>query len=442
MSVNHQASAADDLNDSPVVENGGENALSSNIKGSVSHIATNCNHLHDLEEQNEHDQNNTEDKTEDSNDPEKFDEGDHVPEPGPSQYNEEFSYSHTSCYYCNGYYEPSFDEPVCGTCHLFLFSDEVSRPHTTLPINSEKTDDGDSGNDEPTDGYYERRSSNQSGYPVPEQPPNLVERLNQLSTPRPSDNLSSHLVECLPSEVLLAVFSFLDDMSLWSVGFVCKRWHNLLRSHVPLESWKTYVKRRFPLYKPICNIYDWFQVYSQFMQSCPCKTCLQLSLQPQMRDEENTWRSNRLRNELKTLTSEPPEGIEAMPLDSNYCHWQATITGPVGSPYEGGIFYLYVLVPYGYPMSPPIVRFLTKIFHPNISRHGDVGLDSITHNWSLALTLSKVLISVQSLLTDPFCQVCMESDIGKLYLNNREVFEDIARTWTWKYAMHDILPPL
>ena len=105
------------------------------------------------------------------------------------------------------------------------------------------------------------------------------------------------------------------------------------------------------------------------------------------------------------LRADPPEGIEAEPLDQKCCHWQATITGPVGSPYEGGLFYLYVQVPYSYPMCPPVVRFLTRIFHPNVSRHGDVGIDSIQHNWSLALTISKVLISVQSLLTDPYCEV-------------------------------------
>lgn len=58
-----------------------------------------------------------------------------------------------------------------------------------------------------------------------------------------------------------------------------------------------------------------------------------------------------------------------------------------------------------YPMSPPVVRFLTRILHPNISRHGDVGIDSVHHNWSLALTISKVLISIQSLLTDPYTAV-------------------------------------
>lgn len=56
-------------------------------------------------------------------------------------------------------------------------------------------------------------------------------------------------------------------------------------------------------------------------------------------------------------------------------------------------------------MCPPVVRFLTKIVHPNVSRHGDVGIDIIQHNWSLALTISKLLLSVQSLLTDPFTEV-------------------------------------
>ena len=93
-------------------------------------------------------------------------------------------------------------------------------------------------------------------------------------------------------------------------------------------------------------------------------------------------------------------------------------------------------------MQPPVVRFVTKVFHPNISRHGDVGLDSIHHNWSLALTISKVLLSIQSLLTDPFSYVCMEPAIGLMYQNNAVEFNRIARLWTWKYAMHDYLNPL
>ena len=69
------------------------------------------------------------------------------------------------------------------------------------------------------------------------------------------------------------------------------------------------------------------------------------------------------------------------------------ISGPVGSPYEGGIFFLYLKVPFSYPFNPPEVRFLTRIFHPNVSRHGDIGIDSIQqHNWVSGLTIPKVRI--------------------------------------------------
>ncbi|TMW42544.1 hypothetical protein DOY81_012379 [Sarcophaga bullata] len=92
-------------------------------------------------------------------------------------------------------------------------------------------------------------------------------------------------------------------------------------------------------------------------------------------------------------------------------------------------------------MIPPTVRFLTKILHPNVSRHGDVGIDIFQHNWSLALNVSKVLLSVQSLLTDPYTEVCMEPDLGYMYENNRSRFESLARSWTWKYAMFELIPP-
>lgn len=124
--------------------------------------------------------------------------------------------------------------------------------------------------------------------------------------------------------------------------------------------------------------------------------------------EENVWRRNRLRTEMKAMRNDPVDGIETIPLDTSCCHWQATIEGPTGSPYEGGLFFLYIQVPLLYPLIPPIVRFLTRIYHPNVSRHGDIGIDLIKHNWSSALTISKLLISIQSLLTDPFCYVRMK----------------------------------
>ncbi|XP_014205825.1 uncharacterized protein LOC106637534 [Copidosoma floridanum] len=282
----------------------------------------------------------------------------------------------------------------------------------------------------------------------PSRPWNLSKRLDLLTNYRHVEHVSAgepEIVNRLPPEVLLAVFSHLDDLSLWSVANVCRRWCNLLSSHVTSEMWEKHVKLRWPLFKKINGtVNNWYKVYDRLASSAPCKTCLsQTSLYRtrSLRVEENSWRRHRLRIELKGLRSDPPDGIEAAPLDQMCCHWQATITGPSGSPYEGGLFYLYLQVPQSYPMRPPVVRFLTKILHPNVSRHGDVGIDSIHHNWSLALTISKVLISVQSLLTDPYCQVCMEPELGDMYMNDRARFEKVAREWTWKYAMHSDAEP-
>lgn len=192
----------------------------------------------------------------------------------------------------------------------------------------------------------------------PSRPYSLSERLEILSNHKHIEHEPINepgLVERLPPEVLLAIFLYLDDISLWSAANVCRRWCGLVSTHVTQSQWKRYVKGRWPLYKPIGYIRDWYKVYDYLASSAPCRTCLAHSTSPhtklKARDprlEENSWRKHRLRGELKSLRIDPPEGIEAVPLDKMCCHWQATITGPVGSPYEGGLFYLYLKVPLRY----------------------------------------------------------------------------------------------
>ena len=148
----------------------------------------------------------------------------------------------------------------------------------------------------------------------------------------------------------------------------------------------------------------------------------------------NTWRNKRLKSELKGLLTDPPEGIRACPLDNSLSYWQASIKGPPECPYEGGLFFLHLEIPKSYPMRPPIPKFITRIFHPNISYHGDIGMDMLRHNWSLALTIPKVLVSIQSLLTDPYCEISMEPEIAQLCDSDREKFDMIAMEWTVKYA--------
>nr|XP_022337360.1 uncharacterized protein LOC111133343 [Crassostrea virginica] len=359
--------------------------------------------------------------------------------------NTEFS----CCMVCEGYYSHNFGQPVCSTCHLFLFSSDIDVEDGQQEVYAEVKDDSDadSGNEEPgveSDFYtQEAKRPTLRVKPIPHKQDKLAERISLLTISVKHDHVPDGLVDSIPPEVLLVVFKYLDDISLWTAGRVCTRWRQILDGETTDAQWKEFCKLRWPLFYPQYRVKKWKIIYTKLLESSPCKYCLEsMMLQSTPPIEENSWRHRRLRSELKTLKSDPPEGIKATPLDRHCCHWQASITGPQGSPYEGGLFLLYLQIPQSYPMRPPKVRFITKIFHPNISRHGDVGLDSIHHNWSLALTISKVLISIQSLLTDPYCFVCMEPEIGELYLTNREQFNKIAKMWTWKYAMHDFLFPM
>ena len=143
---------------------------------------------------------------------------------------------------------------------------------------------------------------------------------------------------------------------------------------------------------------------------------------------------NRLKSELEELNSEKSEYYQASPIENNLLKWYGIIKGPIDTPFEGGDFKLMLILPNNYPFKPPIAIFLTKIFHPNISYNGDVCLDILKDEWSPALTISKILLSIVSLLNEPNPDDPLFHDAAHLYKYNKKNYEIIAKNWTEIYA--------
>ncbi|KAL6927287.1 Ubiquitin-conjugating enzyme E2 4 [Hanseniaspora valbyensis] len=143
----------------------------------------------------------------------------------------------------------------------------------------------------------------------------------------------------------------------------------------------------------------------------------------------------RLTKELKDLENDPPTYCSAGPIGDDLYHWQASIMGPPDSPFAGGVFFLSITFPPDYPFKPPKVTFDTRIYHPNISNTGSICLDILKSQWSPALTIAKVLLSVCSLLTDANPDDPLVPDIANLYKTNREQYDATAKEWTKKYAV-------
>ncbi|WVN88752.1 uncharacterized protein L203_103965 [Cryptococcus depauperatus CBS 7841] len=149
----------------------------------------------------------------------------------------------------------------------------------------------------------------------------------------------------------------------------------------------------------------------------------------------NEMATKRIKKEIADLAKEDLGSIYLAPEETNILHWKARIPGPVGSPYEGGIFDVSINVPNDYPFSPPHLQFQTKVYHCNVSSNGAICLDLLKTAWSPALSLYKVILSLSSLLTDPNPSDPLVPSIAKEYRSNRKKHDATAREWVQKYAL-------
>ncbi|XP_073981393.1 ubiquitin-conjugating enzyme E2 Z-like [Rhodnius prolixus] len=118
---------------------------------------------------------------------------------------------------------------------------------------------------------------------------------------------------------------------------------------------------------------------------------------------------SRVKRDMLAIYHDPPPGIFIIQDEQDLTLIHALITGSFDTPYEGGFFYFILRCPPDYPIRPPKVKFMTtgggKVrFNPNLYKCGKVCISILGTwagpAWSPALTISSVLISIQSLLTE------------------------------------------
>ncbi|GMH99255.1 hypothetical protein TrVE_jg10285 [Triparma verrucosa] len=148
--------------------------------------------------------------------------------------------------------------------------------------------------------------------------------------------------------------------------------------------------------------------------------------------------SKRLKKELKQLEKSDDNTIYLRPIAvGELLRWNALLRGPPGSPYDGGVYGISVNVDSTYPMSPPNIRFVTKIFHPNVNYNtGEICLDILKKEWSPAWSLISACRAVLSLMDDPEASSPLNCDAGNMIrAGDMDAFNAMARMYNVENAM-------
>jgi len=170
------------------------------------------------------------------------------------------------------------------------------------------------------------------------------------------------------------------------------------------------------------NIFSKFKIHTM----APTKTTT--SLPPPAK--------NRLTRELQQLSTAPPPGVAAYPVDeSNISIIAAEITGPEDSPFEGGLFRLTIQIPARYPFEPPRCRFVNasakKLYHPNVDSAGRICLDTLKSPpagcWSPAVSLPSLLLTIRTLLSSPNGDDPLDPDIALIFRRNPDQWRREAK---------------
>ena len=134
------------------------------------------------------------------------------------------------------------------------------------------------------------------------------------------------------------------------------------------------------------------------------------------------------------MSGENPNILSVEQDEKELTHWFTLVKGPKDTAYEDGIFKLEINFPSNFPFAPPKINFLTKVYHPNVSNDGGICLDILKNQWSPALSVSKVLLSICSLLSEPNPNDPLNSPVARVYKDDKKLFDKTVKEYVAKYS--------
>ncbi|KPM37047.1 hypothetical protein AK830_g9509, partial [Neonectria ditissima] len=126
--------------------------------------------------------------------------------------------------------------------------------------------------------------------------------------------------------------------------------------------------------------------------------------------------------------------------------WHVTLRPPAPSPYHPGVFAIVLSLPSDYPFKAPVVKFATRIYHPNVTNDslGNVCLGLLKPEaWKPSTKLRAVLEAVRNLLLEPQPDDPLEDRIAEEFRSDRDAWERNVRLSVDKYAKGEpVFPPV
>lgn len=136
------------------------------------------------------------------------------------------------------------------------------------------------------------------------------------------------------------------------------------------------------------------------------------------------------------MTADRTSGVIAVPTSNdNLSLLTGTFPAPPDTPYEGGVYDIEIRIPNEYPFKSPMMRFKTKIWHPNVSSQtGAICLDTLSTAWSPVQTIKTALLSLRMLLEFPNPKDPQDHEVAKMMLADPEACARKAQAWAIQYA--------